>query len=208
MQLIKYPKFTLLVEKESYIVYVIQSCIAYKQILRNITMVTSRYPYSEFWLCLFNIGCIDLEKNDIILIQSTLLSLNQSPWAHVKLRSIIKVLCCPAVHHFWTARFNIQNLKTASEQNHCTYMIYLHPHGKEILASPLGLACMGRARCHTANAPKTFIRKDPAAWSLSGSFPVLASSLSAYIKTMNQNTWVQYSKFHTPRSVHSTHLLG
>lgn len=34
---------------------------------------------------------------------------------------------------------------------------------------------------HTASTPKTFIRKEPAAFNLSGVFPVAANSLSAYI---------------------------
>jgi hypothetical protein len=39
---------------------------------------------------------------------------------------------------------------------------------------------------HTASAPKTFIRKDPAACSLSGFFPLITSSLSAYSKRRNK----------------------
>lgn len=43
---------------------------------------------------------------------------------------------------------------------------------------------------HTARTPKTFIRKEPAAFNFSGDFPLAANSLSAYKKLqtiMQQN---------------------
>ncbi len=65
---------------------------------------------------------------------------------------------------------------------------------------------------HTASAPKTFIRKDPADCSLSGFFPLVASSLSAYTTKQTNKASIRHEPkiftFTEPNHTHHAHLLS